>query len=641
MGCQATGGSMRSLVVQSVRGQRLVLAALLLIFVGTVEYLARLDQQFQQQQQLRHTTVAAAQLRAFLETEVNAPLQLSSGLIGFIVARDGRLQGDELAVLLPNLVKQGRHIRNMGVAPNNRLDYIFPLAGNEAALGLYYPDLVEQWPAIRQVIESQKPLLTGPVDLAQGGRALIYRIPVFLANGEYWGIISTVLNNESLWRRVGEQAQALGIELAVRSEPTSGQLLMGNVSTFQSDAVKLDLQVAGAHWQLAARSQVPFSISGVVIRVGGGLISLAIVGLIAMVLQGQQQVQKSSRSLRQQENYSQTVLNSVADAIVVVNDDDQIETVNAAAQHLFGYGAAQLMGLPFRILFVQPPLANEPGSLMELQIMRQNGDLRWVDLLETRLKLAERSMRVLVLRDVTQRRQTEQLKNDFISTVSHELRTPLTAIHGALGLVNSGTLGPVQGTQQQLLDIAQQNSEQLLNLINDLLDIEKLAAGKMQLSLESKPVLPLLESAIERAEPMARPRQVRLQMQSTLTEPLLVLVDVQRWQQVMANLLSNAIRFSPNQGVVTVTVQQLGKALRVQVMDQGGGVPVDFIPRLFQRFSQADSSSARQQGGTGLGLAICKELLERMRGQIHYQPVPTGGACFYFDIPCEREGDDL
>ena len=278
---------------------------------------------------------------------------------------------------------------------------------------------------------------------------------------------------------------------------------------------------------------------------------------------------------------------------------------------------------------------------MELQIMRQNGDLRWVDLLETRLKLAERSMRVLVLRDVTQRRQTEQLKNDFISTVSHELRTPLTAIHGALGLVNSGTLGPVQGTQQQLLDIAQQNSEQLLNLINDLLDIEKLAAGKMQLSLESKFVLPLLESALERAEPMARPRQVRLQLQSTLTEPLLVLVDVQRWQQVMANLLSNAIRYSPNQGVVTVTAQQLGKVLRVQVMDQGGGVPVDFIPRLFQRFSQADSSSARQQGGTGLGLAICKELLERMRGQIHYQPVPSGGACFYFDIPCEREGDDL
>lgn len=632
---------MRSFAVHSVRGQRLLLVALLLIFVGTVEYLARLDQQFQQQQQLRHTTVAAAQLRAFLETEVNAPLQLSSGLVGFIVARDGKVQAAELNVLLPNLVNQGRHIRNMGLAPNNRLDYIFPLAGNEAALGLYYPDLVEQWPAIRQVIESHKPLLTGPVELAQGGRALIYRIPVYLADGQYWGIISTVLNNESLWRRVGEQAQALGIELAVRSEPNSGQLLMGNISTFQSDAVQLDLQVAGAHWQLAARGQVPSALSGLLIRIGGGLISLAIVGLIAMVLQGQQQVQKSSRSLRQQENYSQTVLNSVADAIVVVNDDDQIETVNAAAQHLFGYGAAQLMGLPFRILFVQPPLVNEPGSLMELQIMRQNGDLRWVDLLETRLKLAERSMRVLVLRDVTQRRQTEQLKNDFISTVSHELRTPLTAIHGALGLVNSGTLGPVQGTQQQLLDIAQQNSEQLLNLINDLLDIEKLAAGKMQLSLESKFVLPLLESALERAEPMARPRQVRLQLQSTLTEPLLVLVDVQRWQQVMANLLSNAIRYSPNQGVVTVTAQQLGKVLRVQVMDQGGGVPVDFIPRLFQRFSQADSSSARQQGGTGLGLAICKELLERMRGQIHYQPVPSGGACFYFDIPCEREGDDL
>lgn len=632
---------MRSFGVHSVRGQRLLLTTLLLIFLGTVEYLARLDQQFQQQQQLRHTAVAAAQLRAFLETEVNAPLQLSSGLVGFIVARDGKVQGDELNVLLPNLVKQGKHIRNMGLAPNNRLDYIYPLTGNEAALGLYYPDLVEQWPAIREVIDSHKPLLTGPVELAQGGRALIYRIPVFLANGEYWGIISTVLNNESLWRRVGEQAQALGIELAVRSEPNSGLLLMGNVSTFQSDAVQLELQVAGAHWQLAARSPVAGTISGVVIRLGGALISLAIVGLIAMVMQGQQQVQKSSRSLRQQENYSQTVLNSVADAIVVINDDDQIETVNAAAQHLFGYGAAQLMGLPFRILFVQPPLVSEAGSSVELQIMRQNGDMRWVDLLETRLKLAERTMRVLVLRDVTQRRQTEQLKNDFISTVSHELRTPLTAIHGALGLVNSGTLGPLNGSQQQLLDIAKQNSEQLLNLINDLLDIEKLAAGKMQLALETKLVLPLLESAIERAEPMARTRQVRLQLQSTLTQPLLVLVDVQRWQQVMANLLANAIRFSPNQGVVTVTAQQLGQVLRVQVMDQGSGVPVDFIPRLFQRFSQADSSSARQQGGTGLGLAICKELLERMHGQIHYQPVPAGGACFYFDIPCELEGDEV
>lgn len=631
---------MHSFRLQSVTAQRYFLVLLLLIFGLTVEYLARLDQRFQQQQLLRHATVAAAQLRAFLETEVNAPLQLSSGLVGFIVARDGKVPAAELNVVLPNLVKQGRHIRNMGVAPNNRLDYIYPLTGNEAALGLYYPDLVEQWPAIQSVITSRKPLLTGPVELAQGGRALIYRIPVYLANGSYWGMISTVLNNESLWRRVNEQAAALGVELAIRSAPQGGVMLLGRAQVFEAEPVLLELQVAGAHWQLAALSQPTAAISGIVIRLGGLLISLAIVGLVAMVLQGQQQVARSSVSLRQQENYSQTVLNSVADAIVVVNDAEQIETVNVAAQHLFGYAAAQLMGLPYRILFVQPPLVTEAGSSVELQIMRQNGDVRWVDLLETRLTLAGRMMRVLVLRDVTQRRQTEQLKNDFISTVSHELRTPLTAIHGGLSLVRSGSIGPLSGTQQQLLDIASQNSEQLLNLINDLLDIEKLAAGKMQLMLESKPVLPLLQSALERAEPMARPRQVRIQLQSTLDKPIWLLVDVQRWQQIMANLLANAIRFSPSGAVVTVTAQQIGQVLRVQVMDQGAGVPVEFIPRLFQRFSQADSSSSRQQGGTGLGLAICKELLERMHGQIHYQPVPIGGACFYFDLPCE-EGDSV
>ncbi len=631
---------MRVLGVHQVKTQRYVLLLLFLVFLGTVEYLARLDQRFQQQQDLRHATVAAAQLRSFLETEVNAPLQLSSGLVGFIVARDGKVRSDELAVLLPNLVKQGRHIRNMGVAPNNRLDHIYPLAGNEAALGLYYPDLVEQWPAIRTVIDTRKPMLTGPVELAQGGRALIYRIPVFLADGSYWGMISTVLNNESLWRRVNEQATALGVELAIRSAPRDGVLLMGRHEVFGADSVRLDLQVSGAHWQIAAFNPPHTAISGMVIRFGGVLISLAIVGLIALVLQGQQQVERSSVSLRQQENYSQTVLNSVADAIVVINEADQIETVNVAAQQLFGYGAAQLMGLPFRILFVQPPLLNQAGSAPELQIMRQNGDMRWVDLLETRLTLAGRSMRVLVLRDVTQRRQTEQLKNDFISTVSHELRTPLTAIHGGLGLVKSGTLGPLNDSQQQLLEIAAQNSEQLLNLINDLLDIEKLAAGKMQLLLESTLALPLLESALARAEAVARSRQVTLQLQSTLNQPVWLLVDVQRFQQVMANLLANAIRYSPLGGVVTITAQQLGAILRVQVMDQGSGVPVEFIPRLFQRFSQADSSSARQQGGTGLGLAICKELLERMHGQIHYRPVPAGGACFYVDLPCEEGVDE-
>lgn len=631
---------MRSLGVHSVKTQRYLLLLLLVVFLATVEYLARLDQRFQQQQDLRHATVAAAQLRAFLETEVNAPLQLSGGLVGFIVARDGNVRSDELAVLLPNLVKQGRHIRNMGVAPNNRLDYIYPLTGNEAALGLYYPDLVEQWPAIRTVIDSRKPMLTGPVELAQGGRALIYRIPVFLADGTYWGMISTVLNNESLWRRVNEQAAALGVELAIRSAPIDGVLLMGRHEVFRDEAVRLDLQVSGAHWQIAALNPPHTAISGMVIRFGGVLISLAIVGLIALVWQGQHQVERSSVSLRQQENYSQTVLNSVADAIVVVNEADQIETVNVAAQQLFGYAATQLMGLPCRILFVQPPLCSEAGRALELQIMRQNGEIRWVDLLETRLTLAGRSMRVLVLRDVTQRRQTEQLKNDFISTVSHELRTPLTAIHGGLGLVKSGTLGPLNASQQQLLDISSQNSEQLLNLINDLLDIEKLAAGKMELALESKLALPLLQSALERADVVARSRQVNLQLQSSLTNPVWVLVDVQRFQQVMANLLANAIRYSPQGGVVTVTAQQHGQGLRVQVMDQGNGVPLEFIPRLFQRFSQADSSTARQQGGTGLGLAICKELLERMHGQIHYQPVPAGGACFYFDMPCEEGVDE-
>lgn len=274
---------------------------------------------------------------------------------------------------------------------------------------------------------------------------------------------------------------------------------------------------------------------------------------------------------------------------------------------------------------------DEIGSLVDhFNHMLAEIQTRDIALRRERLFLEQRTMDMQLAKDEAER--ASRVKSEFISTVSHELRTPLTAISGALGLIAGGAVGPLSLQAQEMVGIAKKNSQRLSYLINDLLDMEKLMVGKLHFDLRALELMPLLEQALAENQAYAEPYKVRYVLSQRI-DGLRVWVDAQRLQQVLANLLSNAAKFSPEGAQVEVAVRRRGEAVRVEVQDHGTGIPTSFQGSIFQKFSQADASDTRQKGGTGLGLAISRELIERMGGSMGFESQEGQGACFFFDLP--------
>lgn len=360
--------------------------------------------------------------------------------------------------------------------------------------------------------------------------------------------------------------------------------------------------------------------------------------------------------LDSQQEINRRLLATFSDAIVACDAQGQLSLLNDSAGNWYGaepgavpssatakdwaqrYGLYELDGhtpLTTKDMPLLRALGGERVRNSEHCIVRNKLPIRYVSVNADPLFAADgrQTGAVAVLHDITERRHIEQLQRDFVSTVSHELRTPLTSISGSLGLITGGALGPVPDSMTAMLNIAQQNSQRLSLLINDLLAMDKLIAGKMDFNLQLQPLLPLLQEALRCNQGYAEQYQVRYQL-LPFTDAL-VTVDALRLQQVLANFLSNACKFSPSESCISLRIEHLEGQLRVNVCDQGSGVPESFQARIFHKFSQADASTTRQQGGTGLGLAISKELIERMGGTIGFDS-SAQGTTFWFQLPSTR-----
>ena len=345
--------------------------------------------------------------------------------------------------------------------------------------------------------------------------------------------------------------------------------------------------------------------------------------------------------LRERAESFRRLATAANEGITIIVDDRIVEANNAFAS-LFGYEMSEIVGRS-ALEFVAPEsrdIAVEFATISsekpyEARARRKNGSTFDMEVTTKSIPYKGRTVLGCVVRDISERKEIDRLKNEFVSIVSHELRTPLTSIRGSLGLMEGGAVGELPPKAQDLARIARQNADRLIRLINDILDLEKIESGKIQLQIAALDPAEVVESTIAELRGMSELYRMTLTARVHRHDP--VAGDRDRVVQVLMNLLSNAMKFSPEGGVVSVGVED-GAAgfLRFSVSDQGPGIAENQRARLFTRFEQLEAADTRKRGGTGLGLAISRSLVEQQGGRIGVDSVPGKGSVFWFELPVVR-----
>lgn len=365
------------------------------------------------------------------------------------------------------------------------------------------------------------------------------------------------------------------------------------------------------------------------------------------------------RRIRTNEALYRAIWEISIDAVLIFDARGKVRFANPSAARLFGYSAPELVGM--EIASLQPEdrreeLRQEIAHYFLDGIIGRNWR-RFEDAILTRdgrevpveaalaemggeggtpglFEAGDRRM-VVFLRNISERRALETIKDDFISTVSHELRTPLTSVIGAVEALQAGVGGELPDASKTLVNMAAQSADRLHQLIDTILDLQKIESGGISFNPEAVDARELLRAAVQSEHPAAQAAGKQLRM-ADLPVSVLVKADARWVHKVLLHLVDNALKFSPAQGAVVMAAERRDAVVRFMVSDEGPGVPPQFASRIFGKFAQADASHTRAQGGAGLGLSYCKAVVEGCGGRIGYLNNPGSGATFWFELPQAR-----
>lgn len=395
----------------------------------------------------------------------------------------------------------------------------------------------------------------------------------------------------------------------------------------------------------AASQPLIIAIGGIVIDI---LLFMIIMSISRLRRNAVNLAEVTASKLDKRELHFKAIADTANDGIISTDSSGLITYFNKGAEKIFGYDHQEVIGKPIAMLmperyqkvhgtnfekFIKTGVSDMFGKSVELYGRRKDGVEFPIELSLSHWIVGEERFVNAIVRDITERKKIERMKNEFISTVSHELRTPLTSIRGSLGLMAGGIVGELNQQTRGLLDIANANIERLSRLINDILDIEGIESNQLKMEMGRYRLNNLLQQALETNKGLAEQKNIALKLENMAMDNVEITVDNDRFLQIMTNLIGNAVKFSPSGEEVVVRAMANNDRVRIMVEDHGPGIPDEFRSRIFGKFAQADSSDTRLKGGTGLGLSICKALAERFGGLIGYESTVGKGTTFYIDLP--------
>ena len=343
-----------------------------------------------------------------------------------------------------------------------------------------------------------------------------------------------------------------------------------------------------------------------------------------------------------------SVLNTVGEGIITIDTNSTIVMVNRKVQHIFGYEHEELIGQHLQLLmpetyreshrmgmkrYLHTRMGQILGQRLELEGLRKDGSIFPLEICVTETKIGERLFFTAAVRDITERHELNQMRDNFVSTVSHELRTPLASIMGFIETILGERPGPLTRIQRRFLQNSYNSSERLRKLIEELLDVSRIQQGTLK--LHKRPFWPpeSVRNAKEMLLPLANSKGIELLIENSWPVAEQFLGDYDRLEQVMTNLIGNAIKFTPENGRVCVHSYKEDNHWHFNVQDTGIGIPDTDIPYLFQRFYRARNATEAQIQGSGLGLYVCKAIIEEHQGQIGLESEPHFGTRAWFRLP--------
>jgi PAS domain S-box-containing protein len=543
-----------------------------------------------------------------------------------------------------------------------RVRWVEPLAGNEKALGLDVRADPRRAAALRGAADRAGATITPPLHLVQGYAGFIAYLPVRRGR-QADGFMAGVFSIEDFFHGAISDELSRNYTMAILHE---GTVYFTNTresarlsSPWVSERV---MRIGDEAWTLRVAPTPAFvaaqksSLPSLVLVAGLLVAALAALSVRFMLIS-----RVKSLHLGKSLALNAGIISSSAHLVIAIDSAYRIMIFNRAAEQALGYKASEVIGRRAIPIFMDPSeleararsLSDELGETIEVgpdiftriplrdgfekrewTFIRKNGTRFPVNVIITPLRDQDGAVGGFlgVIEDITLAQEMERMKSEFTAVVSHELRTPLTSIRGSLGLILGALSTNLSPKVRDLLEIAQSNCERLVLLVNDILDMEKFSAGQMRFDMRATPLAHVVTQAVEANEGYARRLHARIDL-VPVPEEWIVEVDPERFIQVMSNLLSNAAKYSPPGGTVRVWTEQRGDALRINVRDDGPGIPGEFRARIFEKFSQADASTTREKGGTGLGLHIARRFIEHMHGRIGFESEVGAGSTFWVELP--------